>query len=177
MPEAFVSFPEVMALGHDRLQQFCDEWCKMPVAREFSVSRVLISEDCRCFDPNIRLDAANYDKGDIVHFPFDRLMEYVITRGFPANERQVLRDRLLLMRQSVGVELYQRFETTVDAYTLATCCPHCHRVILTQLRIFATEPLPLRETERVTCFNCNHEFVVREKDFFPVIDTEFRPDI
>ena len=45
MPEAFEPFPEIAALGRDRLQQLCEEWCRQPQAKEFGIASVSVASN------------------------------------------------------------------------------------------------------------------------------------
>ena len=133
MPEAFEPFPEIAALGRDRLQQLCDEWCCQPQAKEFGVASVGVASTGLSLEPVFEIYASNYAKGDQLHFPFDRVVEFIIDHGCRDAERSRLRDRLRQLRQKVGVELFQRYNVNLDAYTMAIRCPSCSMVLVTRV--------------------------------------------
>ena len=136
MPEAFEPFPEIAALGRARLQQLCDEWCRQSRAKEFGVASISVSSNGLGLEPVFEVHASNYGRGDQLHFPFDRVVEFIIDHGCPEAARSDLKHRLRLFRQKVGVELFQRYKVNLDAYSMALRCPSCSLVLVSQCRIF-----------------------------------------
>lgn len=117
MPEALESFLEIRTLGRGRIQELCNEWCAGPVAGEFGVAAILVSSDCTRLDPVFRLHAQGYDKGEVVHFPFDRLMEHIIEYGLAEADREALKQRLRAIRAEAGPHQFQRYGVNRQAYT------------------------------------------------------------
>ncbi len=168
MSEAFEPFPEIAALGRDRLQQLCDEWCRQPQAKEFGIVSIIVTPDGLSLEPVFQVHASNYTKGDELHFPFDRVVEFIIDHGCREADRSRLRDRLRQLRQKVGVGLFQRYKVNLDAYTMAFRCPLCSMVLVSQYRIFKGQEF--RGTfEPMTCPRCQHTFSISDRDFFPVL--------
>ena len=87
MPEALEPFPEIAALGRNRLQQLCDEWCRQPEAKEFGVACVTVTPNGLSLEPVFQVHASNYARGDELHFPFDRVVEYLIDHGCRESDR------------------------------------------------------------------------------------------
>lgn len=172
MPEALEPFPEIRALGHTRLQELCNDWCQLPQAKEFGLASITVTPDCMNLQPAFLLPASTYDKGDTLHFPFDRITEFLVDRGIPESARDSLKDRLRKLRQKAGVTVFQRYKTNVQAYTMAVRCKACSHLLLTQYRIFKGQTFKLEWADPLVCSKCRAEFPVSEKDFFPVIDPD-----
>jgi hypothetical protein len=167
MSEMLDPFPEIISLGQPRLQSLCDEWCREPQAAEFGVVGIVVAPDCRNLDFQVALSAANYDKGDDVHIPLDKVILYLIERAFPVGGNEEL-------RRKAGVKVFQRYKVAIQAYTMALRCPVCSQGILTQFRIFEGQAFRLREIGPVACPACGNAFTPSEGDFFPVPDPGFR---
>ncbi len=136
MPEALEPFPEIAALGRNRLQQLCDECCRQPEAKEFGVACVTVTPNGLSLEPVFQVHASNYARGDELHFPFDRVVEYLIDHGCRESDRSALKDRLRQLRRQAGVEPFQRYKVNLDAYTMALRCPACSLILVSQYRIF-----------------------------------------
>jgi hypothetical protein len=134
------------------------------------VVKVAIATDCRRFDPTIGLTAASYNGGEVVHFPFDRLLEFIIDHGCAESMRPVLKERLRLMRQKVSVTLFQRYQVNCNVFQLAIRCPQCGHGLLTQLRVFEGQSFPMKDMEPLECPKCRQNFQPREEDFFRILD-------
>jgi hypothetical protein len=37
--------PEIAAIGYERLQVYCDEWLKRPIAKQFGVVQLVLTQD------------------------------------------------------------------------------------------------------------------------------------
>jgi hypothetical protein len=168
MPEAFEPFPEIAALGRVRLQQLCDEWCRQPQAKEFGIVFVRVTAAGSGLEPVFEVHASNYARGDELHFPFDRVLEFIIEHGCHEADRSNLKDRLRQLRQKVGVAVFQRYKVNLDAYTMALRCPSCSMVLMSQYRIFKGQEFG-GTFEPMTCPGCQHKFPIIDRDFFPVL--------
>ena len=110
------AFPPIQALGRRRLQQLCSEWIQSPVARECGVGFVVINADASdIFDVGLRAPKGQ-KKGEVMHFPADHLMRFIIDREFSGETQVRLHQHLVDLRSKVGVELFQRFVPTVDVH-------------------------------------------------------------
>jgi hypothetical protein len=116
-----------------------------------------------------QVHASNYAKGDQLHFPFDRVLEYIIDYGCRESDRGVLKNRLRQLRQRVGVELFQRYRVNLDAYTMALRWPACSLILVSQYWVFKGQQFT-GIFEPQTCPRCAHTFPISDRDFFPVID-------
>jgi hypothetical protein len=170
MPEAFETFPEIVALGRGRIQQLCDEWCLEPRSAEFGVASIMVRPDCLGLLPTFEVHASNYGRGDSLHFPFDRVVEYIIDHGCHVADREGLKRRLRELRHELGVAPFQRYKVTLEAYTMALRCPACRLLLLTQYRIFKGQEFKLDWADPIACPRCGQMVPVGEGDFFPVVD-------
>lgn len=170
-------FPEVMALGRQRLQQLCDEWCRTPQATELSVSKIDVPADCRQLDFTLALHAKNYDKGDTVIFPLDRILTFISERCLDETQRQAVASRLRELREKVGSPVYQRYAVNAQAYTMAFRCPSCSHLLLSEHRIFEGQQFLASGFDPCTCNRCGMTFTPQNSDFFPVIDPDYPRDI
>ena len=98
---------------------------------------------------------------------------FLIDYGCEAEARPALKARLIELRQRAGVEVYQRYETNVPAYTLGISCPHCQHKLLTQMRVFKNQPIDLSTIEEIDCPRCRKSFQPRQHDFFAVNDPDY----
>ncbi len=78
--------------------------------------------------------ASNYAKGDQLHFPFDRVVEFIINQGCRESDRSTLKDRLRQLRRKVGVELFQRYKVNLDAYAMVLRCDGGHDRVFERTR-------------------------------------------
>jgi hypothetical protein len=169
MPEAFEPFPEILAMGRDRVQQLCDEWCQGPQAKECGVAYVTVAPNGLSLMPTFEVYASNYAKGDELHFPHDRVVEFIIAHGCRPDEQDGLKNRLRMMRQKAGPRVFQRYKVSLEAYRMALKCPACSHGLLSQYRIFKGQEFD-GTFEPITCPRCRHTFPVTARDFFPVLN-------
>ncbi len=169
MPEILEPFPEIRELGADRLRQICDEWCRGPVASEFGIVGINVSPDCTKLGPILQLSASNYNRGDQVHFPVDRIVNYIIDQTFPEAEGAILKARLSDLRKKAGPFVFQRFVVSIDAFNMATRCPSCSHGLISQHRIFRGQQFNVDPMDPIACPRCGSEFTPQSKDFFPVM--------
>jgi hypothetical protein len=163
-------FSEIRALGAARLREICDDWCRGPVASEFGVVRINVSSDCFRLDPVLQLSASDYDRGDEVHFPFDRVVGYIIDHGSPEAEKDILRVRLPELRKKCGPRVFKRYLVTLDSFRMATRCPSCSHGFLSQHRIFRGQPFDIDPIEPLACSRYDHMLTPLSSESFPVID-------
>ena len=173
MPEALEPFPEVRSLGRNRIQGLCDEWCNGPQAKEFGVSAIQVDGECLGLSPVFLVDAKGFDKGETLHFPFDRVLGFIIDQGCPEPQWAALKERLRALRQKVGPYLFQRYKVNRQAFTMALRCPACSHLLLTDIRVFEGQPVQWTGNEECTCPRCSVEFAVQPGQVFPVIDPGF----
>lgn len=82
-------FPELAAIGRQQLQAYCDEWLRRPMAREYGVTLVSVSDDLLL---SINLDPTHVEQvGERVFMPIDQLLGYIVERHFgdPAERRRL----------------------------------------------------------------------------------------
>ncbi|WP_165243784.1 hypothetical protein [Paludisphaera soli] len=175
MSEPFEPFPEVMYLGHTRLQGLCDEWCSTPQAQECGVGAVTISPDCRSFSPALQANGAWGDgKGTSLHFPFDRLLHYIVDHGCPEEQRATIKDRLRILRQRVGPNLFQNYRVNNEAVLMSVRCPVCQKFLVSTLRLLVIQArtYPWTGDEEVTCPGCGVDVAIRPDNVLWAIDPE-----
>ena len=111
--EYIEAFPPIMSLGRARLQALANEWLSSPVARECGVTYVVISQDASAIY-DVGLEVARGTKpGELVHFPADHFLRYVIDQEFSGEIHARLHAALIALRQHVGQAVFQRYHTTV----------------------------------------------------------------
>lgn len=170
MAKALEPFPEVRSLGCQRIQELCDDWCSSPQAKECGVSSIQVAADCSSLNPVFFVDAQNYDKGDSLHFPFDRLLEYIIENGCLEEIKKELNQRLRTLRSKVGPRIFQRYSVNRRGFTLALRCPNCTHLLLTNIRFFEGQAIPWTGREACTCPKCKTDIALRPDQLFPVIN-------
>jgi hypothetical protein len=136
VPDHFELFPEIVALGRDRIQLFCDDWCRGPQAKECGVASIAVAENAASIAPTLEIYASNFSRGDDLHFPFDRVAEFIIDNSCDEQSRPALKDRLQDLRRKIGVKQFQRYKVNLDAHAMALRCPSCSLVMVTQHRIY-----------------------------------------
>jgi hypothetical protein len=118
-------FPELAAIGRQQLQAYCDEWLLRPMARQYGVSLIAVSDDLLLC---VNLDRDHVEHvGDRMFIPIDQLLAYIVERHFtdPAKRRQLyqcIRDARL------NSERFGRdYEATVGrSGRLYLTCKTCH---------------------------------------------------
>lgn len=173
MAEPLEPFPEVRLLGRDHIQRLCDEWCGGPQAKECGVEAVHISDDCLDVKPAIRVSPKHYDQGDVLHFPFDSLLGFIIKESFQESDQVGLMDRLRRLRQAVGTSIFQRYKVGDRALTMALNCPECSLLLLTNRRYFEGRQIELSGTEEGLCPRCGTMVSIRPDMVFLVTDPRF----
>ncbi|MCI0333794.1 MAG: hypothetical protein L0228_11300 [Planctomycetes bacterium] len=90
------AFPELVAIGRQQLQRYCDEWANRPIAREFGIAQVFVDDELLL---SVHLDARQ--TGDIVIIHLDELLGYIVDNHFPdAEQRRELHGRIREVRLS-----------------------------------------------------------------------------
>ena len=108
------AFPPVQALGRIRLQELANEWLQTAAAKECSIEYVVVNADASGFD-DIRIKPIiGIKKGELLPFPADKFLRFVIDREFRGPMRDALHAHLVNLRRQVGVNLYQWYQLTVD---------------------------------------------------------------
>ena len=71
-------FPELLQIGRQQLQVYCNEWLQRPIAREYALSQITIDDDLLM---HISVDASGpLMSGDRAFIPIDQLLGYIIDR-------------------------------------------------------------------------------------------------
>jgi hypothetical protein len=85
-----VLLPEVAAIGQRQLQQYCDEWCKRPIAKEFGCRDLLVDAE-PLLTVNLDLAVARKHDDERWFLPIDEILGYVIDQHFsdPSMRREL----------------------------------------------------------------------------------------
>lgn len=112
--EILDSFPELVALGRDRLGELCERWLHTFEARAVAVDRIAVEdEDGRTvieFQAVVRFDEPRDQR---FWFPCDELIAYLIEEGIdPDHLRERLHARLRAGRERAGEQVYRLFSAS-----------------------------------------------------------------
>jgi hypothetical protein len=81
--------PDVASIGRDQLQDYCDQWLKRPIAREFGISHLIVGSNLLL---TVNLDLRRVEFVDNRTFvPIYELLDYIIEHHFtdPAKRREL----------------------------------------------------------------------------------------
>lgn len=124
-------FSQLSELGKDRLQELCDGWLTTPMAREASVTMVLVGDD-------LSFDFAttffhSFHGNETYHFPADDLLHYLAENGVEDAKRAELVSDIAAKRKAGGVEVYQRFDVRTETLYLTCKTPGCGNIMQDKL--------------------------------------------
>lgn len=148
--------PDVATIGQAKLQVFCDQWLRRPLAHEYGISQLAVGGDLKL---TVNLDPSRAEfVGDRVFFPVDELLGYIIDEQFQdADKRRQLHDQVRELKQRWH-QLGRDYEATVGRVgNLYLTCknPVCGAMLETTLR--ATEGQVIEGPPcEVTCPACGH---------------------
>lgn len=81
--------PDVAAIGRTKLQDYCNDWLKRPIAREYSITHLIVGSDLLL---TVNLDANDVDMDRARAFiPIAELLDYIIDQHFdqPVRRREL----------------------------------------------------------------------------------------
>jgi hypothetical protein len=79
-------FPDLAAIEKAKLQVYCNEWLRRPVARDRGVAQIIVDDQRNLL---VTLDdvCTAFD-GDHVFIPIDELLGYIVERHFTDADQQ-----------------------------------------------------------------------------------------
>ena len=166
-PEVFEAFPDIKALGKERLQALCDEWLGKPTAKEFAVAELFVMEEHGKLTMSFRVEVTHKLKDrEEYHFPMDSLLNYIADHGIESEaDREQVKADIVSKRQEVGSDVYQRFLTDLgpELAVFLTCKnPSCQDLMMTQFKGRKCETVTWGP-EQVEC-PCCHEIYEYDQD-------------
>lgn len=170
--EVFDDFPEITAIGRDALQEHCNEWLKTSIARQSRINLLTIDRagsKLVIADVGI-LNPPDIQAGEILHFPLDYLLNYLIERIAPPDQQNRLKNLVAMKRFGGGPAVYQQF-TVAPTKPLGIKCknPECGALLKTQLMGYAGQP-HMSDIEPVICPTCGVASSYEAGDFFIIPD-------
>src|SRR4051795_8396041 len=87
--EILLRLPDVAAIGRSKLQDYCSEWLKRPIARQFGITHLIVGSDLML---TVNLDLQRVESVDSRAFiPICELVDYMIDGHFndPAKRREL----------------------------------------------------------------------------------------
>jgi len=122
-------FPELTAIGQAKLQVYCDEWLRRPIAKEFGIAQIFVDEQLM-LAVYLNPERAEFID-DNAFIPIDELLGYIIGQHFSdADERRDLHASVRKTRQQWG-ELNRDYEATIGRVgSLYLICknPECDQI-------------------------------------------------
>ena len=170
--DVFGDFPEITAIGQAALQEHCDEWLKSSIARQCHVKTVTIGRTSRrLIIADVGLEAPpDVQPGEIMHFPLDYLLSFLIDRIVPGEQRNRLKAIMAKKRFNAGPGAYQQFKIAPKKRLGVKCKnPACRLTLITQVMGYRGQPF-MAEIEPVTCPRCGVRSSYEAKDFFVIPD-------
>lgn len=158
-------FPELTAIGREKLQVYCDEWLRRPIAREFGIAQLFVDEQLM-LAVYIDVNRAEFID-DNAFIPIDELLGYIIDQHFAgSDERSRLHADVREDRKRWGL-LHREYEATIGrAGSLSLVCknPDCGATLNTSHRgiegqTVTCPPLP------ATCPICGQTHTYDGSDF------------
>ena len=100
----FGDFPELTAIGREALQTHCDAWLRTSVARQSRIKEVTIGQQgSTLFIANVGMESPpDVQAGEILYFPLDYLLNYLIEHGAPSDAQDRLKAIVVIKRFSGG---------------------------------------------------------------------------
>jgi len=170
------TFPELTALGRDRVQELSNQWVLTPKAKEFAVTEVFIAAKGAKLVLGFSVTVSHdYSEGEDYFFPMDDLLGFIIKHGIASEEqRGTLQTRLRQARLRGGRDVFQRFRIANVGPKLALFLecknPECKRPLRTQYRKHERDVI--REWKAtVDCPRCGKTYDYNQKD------VHFRPEL
>jgi hypothetical protein len=159
----FHSFPEIAAIGRAALQALCDTWKQTPIAREFAVTELTVTEALDLdFVCQMNHQVQN---GEAYYFPMDELLFFIAEHGeFDLIDRERLRARIVRAREA-GPDVFRRFRVRLgERLPLFVTCPGCHNTMQTQLSAHRNETIEMYK-EVLHCIRGHQPFQITGSDF------------
>jgi len=78
--DIFLRLPDVADIGRKQLQDYCDEWLKRPISRQFGISHLIVGSDLM-LAVNVDLRVVELDDNR-AFIPTWQLLDYVIDMHF-----------------------------------------------------------------------------------------------
>ena len=170
--QVFGDFPELTAIGREALQEHCNEWLKTSIARQSRIKVLTIGEKGPTLViSNVGMESPpDVQAGELLHFPLDYLLNFLIERIAPSSEQQRLKAIVAMKRFNAGPAAYQQFKVS-PRRSLGVKCknPECGTKLQTQLKGYAGQPF-ITDIEPVICPRCGVSSSYEAKDFFEVSD-------
>src|SRR5436305_12748039 len=78
--DILLRLPDVAAIGRSKLQDYCNEWLKRPIARQFGITHLIVGSDLML---TVNLDLGSVEFVDSRAFiPICELLDYIIDSHF-----------------------------------------------------------------------------------------------
>ncbi len=162
--DLLANLPQLAAIGQQQLALYCAEWLATPLAREFAVVGIDISDDLR-FNVLINLQHKTED-GETLIVPFDEMLHYIVDRHFgDSDERRSLHEQIDLLRRGKG-EAGRVFQADLGpAFPTYLVCKNsgCQNLMQTQYTAYVGERLT-GDAANVTCPRCQHTYLYSATD-------------
>jgi hypothetical protein len=168
--DVFGDFPEITAIGRDALQRRCDEWLKTSIARQCRVKFLTIGQQGpRLIISDVGLETPpDVQAGEVLHFPLDYLLNYLIERVAPTDQQARLKSLAEIKRFNGGPWVYQRFAVSPRKPLGLRCKnPGCGAKLSTGLMGYDGQPF-MTDIEPVTCPQCGVASSYHQKIFFVI---------
>ena len=165
----FELYPELKALGRERLLELCDAWISAPIAREAAVSMLLVGADgeVMTLDLGFTMTHQVHD-GEEFMFPMDALLHFIVDRAIdsPADREQLKRD--IARDRARDPDTFRRFRLNLGPKLLLNVvCKHppCQSVIGTGLSAYKSQSLSWGPAE-LACPVCGESARYDQTDLF-----------
>ena len=168
----FDDFPEITAIGRDALQEHCNEWLKTSIARQSRINVLTIGQTgSKLIIADVGIEnPPDIQAGEILHFPLDYLLNYLIERIAPPDEQDRLKNLVAMKRFGGGPAVYQQFKVSPRKPLGIKCKnPECGALLKTQLMGYAGQPL-MSDIEPLICPRCGVSSSYEPRDFFVIPD-------
>ncbi len=152
-------FAEIKSLGHERLQELCNQFVQTPIAREFAISELFIAESDGKLTliPSFSLTHSLQDR-EAIYLPTDQLLYFIVDNGITDEQLRLnLKHRIQGARQTVGPDVYRRFAANRgEKLPLFLTCknPACGNLMQTQLTAYRCETSEWN-LEPILCPRCH----------------------
>jgi hypothetical protein len=164
-------FPDIAAIGHSELQEYCNQWVQRPIARQSGLAQIIVDDQRRM---QIMLDKAGAEiHGDHAFIPLDELLSYIVDQHFTdAGERRRLHASIQDARQP-GNELGKDYAITVGKMgTLYLVCknPDCAAQMMSDTKAAEGQRINI-PTLNVECLSCGQVHSYEGSDFKLAFET------
>jgi hypothetical protein len=154
--DILLQLPEVASIGREQLQEYCNQWLKRPIAREFGISHLILGSDLML---TVNLDLRKVKVADERLFiPICELLDYVIEQHFDDHgRRHALHAEAHAIRKrwgEVGYQ-YEAMSGRVGNLWLKCKSPDCDAAMETAQQAVEGQAIHSPPSQ-VTCPVCGH---------------------